>query len=66
MGAEAEHVLQTAVWLFRAFVSGVAGKDVSERRMTRETADAWKAHTVADFEKCLREAAPLPREADRR
>jgi hypothetical protein len=58
MAAETDHIIiSTASWLFGAFVAGVASKDVAERRMTAEQAASWRAHTVSEFEKNLRERA---------
>lgn len=55
--SQVERMRETAVWLFRAFVSGVASKDVSERRMSKERAAQWEASTVESFAKTLSDAA---------
>jgi hypothetical protein len=49
--------IETATWLFRAFASGVASRDVKDRRMTKEDADRWVKHSTDEFRRNL-DAAP--------
>lgn len=53
--ADAQKVHETAVSLFHAFVSGVASRDVSQRRMTTEAAERWTREAVNGFAATLKE-----------
>lgn len=57
---KAELVATTATWLFRACMSGVASRDVRDRRMTKEEASAWIKDAAETFEQQLRSLADLP------
>lgn len=50
-----QRTADTALWLFRAFVSGVGSNDLQRGAKTPAEVDEWKAHAIKMFEETLKE-----------